>query len=153
MVPAQSMPTKGNKATLADTAKAMSPAKMFKPGHKRTMTPAREPEPEPTISRKIPKDPSCRCLSNGRFQKMTTSTAYSRLTNLPFFVSRSPTTTKTVSGSMATLLIAPRKTRRNLSTSMGRSRDLTNLALLIEQVAFKTPAKIDLQYDFGTPRV
>ena len=123
------MPTKGNKATLADTAKAMSPAKMFKPGHKRTMTPAGEPEPEPTISRKIPKDPSCRCLSNGRFQKMTTSTAYSRLTNLPFFVSRSPTTTKTVSGSMATLLIAPRKTRRNLSTY------ITNLALLIEQVS------------------
>ena len=42
-------PAKSNKRVLSDPTEAISPGKTFKPGHKRTMTPAPEPEPEPTF--------------------------------------------------------------------------------------------------------
>jgi hypothetical protein len=42
-------PTKRDKTALTEAMKVISPAKSFKPGHKRTMTPAPEPEPEPTF--------------------------------------------------------------------------------------------------------
>ena len=42
-------PAKSSKLVDTEPSRAMSPAKPFKPGHKRTMTPAREPDPEPTF--------------------------------------------------------------------------------------------------------
>jgi len=42
-------PAKKDRPALNDPARTLSPAKMFKLGHKRTMTPAPEPEPEPSF--------------------------------------------------------------------------------------------------------
>jgi hypothetical protein len=42
-------PAKVNKPALADLKKSTSPTSTFEPRHRRTLTPAREPEPEPTF--------------------------------------------------------------------------------------------------------